>query len=656
MMKKLFVLLLAGAIFSLSVTSVLADEVTGVGNYKAWSTLQEYEKATGEKIEKFDESPMLRVKVAAGELPPVEERIPKEPLVIRPVEEIGQYGGTAWETFPDPTHCRGHYRYFYEENLVCRAPDFKEVLPNIAKDFKVSEDAKTWTFYLRKGMKWSDGAPFTADDFIFGWNEILLNKELYPAVPGQMAIGGEPGKIEKIDDYTFKISFPESYGMFSVNLVTPYFRISYPKHYLKQFHPEYTSMEKIKEMMKKEGFTIWADFFTYKMRPTENPECPTIRAFKVLNTSSDPIQVLSRNPYFWKIDTEGNQLPYIDEIRRYTQKQLEASILLTMAGKIDYTQIVPDTFENYTLLMQNREKGDYHLVKLIFFGTNYGTLRLNMFHKDPVVRKLFRNKQFRIALSVAINRDEINQFLYEGLGNPCQPAPVKGTPWYVPEYKHYYDEYNPEKANQILDELGLKWDKNHEYRLRPDGEKLRFVIYDQQGWPDETTEISGLVKEYWKKIGIEVVVKPMGASLLYPKIETCDFDIICYAANMGYLGEPPALRTDTFPYGSGGAWAQKWALWLESDGKKGEEPPADVKRLYELRGKILAEPSMKKRIELSKEAIKIHTENMWYIGIIDPFTDMIAITVSNRMGNFTGDDTLESSHFSEYSSQWFLRR
>lgn len=654
-MKKLFLLLLAGVIFSLSATSVLAAEVTGVGNYKAWSTLQEYEKTTGEKIEKFGESPMLRVKVASGELSPVEERIPEEPLVIRPVEEIGQYGGTAWEAFPDPVHVRGHYRYFYEENLVCRSPSLTEILPNIAKDFKVSEDVKTWTFYLRKGMKWSDGAPFTADDFIFGWNEVLLNKELYPGVPGQMAIGGKAGKIKKIDDYTFEINFPEPYGMFSVNLVTPYFRISYPQHYLKQFHPAYTAVEKIEEMIKKEGFTIWVDYFTSKMRATENPEVPTIRAFKVLNPASDPIQTLSRNPYFWKIDTQGNQLPYIDEIRRYTQRDSQAITLLALAGEIDYTQMTPTDMETYTLLMQNREEGDYRVVKLIYFGTNYGTLKLNLFHKDPVVRKLFRNLQFRIALSVAINRDEINQFLYQGLGNPSQPTPVKGTPWYVAEYKHYYDEYDLERANRILDEIGLEWDKNHEYRLRPDAKKLRFVIYAMQGWPSEVIEIVGFVKEYWKEIGVEVVIKPLGGSIIWPKYDTADFDIVSYAANMGYLGEPPVLRTDTFPHGGAGLWGD-WIPWLQSDGKEGEEPPADVKRLAELRGMILAEPSMEKRIELTKMAIKIHTENMWYIGIIDPFTGMIACTVSNRMGNFTGADTLESSHFSEYSSQWFLRK
>jgi len=608
MMRKVTITFLIAAISLLGIIPVLAN------GYESYTTLQEYEKATGKRIEKFNEAPMLRVKVAAGELPPVEERLPEEPLVVEPAEEIGEYGG-SWRRPCMGTWDRRGMKDLIAEPLVRWSVNLDKIVPNVVKGWEFSEDAKSITFFLRKGMKWSDGAPFTADDFVFYWNDIALNKELNPVVSAKLSIDGEPGTIEKIDDYTFKLTFSAPYGMIVEVFANRGFpRIYAPKHYLKQFHPQYTSMDEIKKIMKREGYTRWTDFFSAK-NTRYGTGLPVIEAWYPLNEYGEPIQVLTRNPYYWKVDTEGNQLPYIDKVERTLVSDRETIVLKCIAGEVDFYARRLESIENYPIVMQNREKGDYRVILGATIGSNIDAIYFNIFHKDPVLKKLFRDKRFRIALSIAINREEINQLLFKGMATPAQPSPPPGTPWYDEKFSNYYIEYNPEKANKILDEIGLKWDKNHEYRLRPDGKRLRFVNTVLIRLATDVPEME-LVKDYWKKIGIEVVVKPVGPELWYPRIRACEHDVASILANLGFGGCAPISRPETFPVSISCWWAPMWGLWYSSGGKSGEEPPEDVKRLQEIYEEIPKEISLEKRIELQKEALAFHRENLWMIGTV----------------------------------------
>ncbi len=248
------VMILVGAICLIGAVIALAQKEY-VPGAKIYSTLAEYEKFTGKKIEKFHEAPMLRVKVAAGELPPVEERLPEEPMVIEPYEEIGQYGGTWHHATISPTSSLINRRTGYEP-LVRWSCDAMSVIPGVAKEWKISNNGKTYTFYLRKGMKWSDGYPFTADDIVFWYEDILLNKELTPVFPEWLITGKEPVKIEKLDDYTVRFNFTQPQGLLLENLAF-HEEIFYPKHYLKRFLPHYTSKEELEKMAKKEQFKFW---------------------------------------------------------------------------------------------------------------------------------------------------------------------------------------------------------------------------------------------------------------------------------------------------------------------------------------------------------------------------------------------------------------
>ena len=645
-MKKISVLVVAFLVFC-------GMLVFAGGKKEQQTTAPAAEKAA---VAKQKEAPMLAELVAKGELPPLEERLPEEPLVVVPVEEIGQYGGT-WRIATDSasrTFSMTAKRQM--ENLVAWSYDFKEIVPNIAKGWEISEDKRTTTFFLRKGMKWSDGAPFTADDFVFCWNDIRLNREIYPVVPSNYQIAGEPGEMVKTDDYTFSITFAKPYGMFVERLITIHSRLYAPMHFLTQYHPKYTSKDEIEKMMKEDGHTSWSDFLAskwgiFRIGSFDNPGAPNISPW-IPETSSDQLIFNHvRNPYYWKIDTEGNQLPYIDRVQNETQKPTESILLQAIAGDLDFEgQPFRLNDHYYVVLMQNRQKGDYRFAYCPPAGTNHG-FYFNFWHKDPFVRELFRDKRFRVALSHAINREEINQLVFEGMGVLGQSFPPPGLPWHNEELTKVYAEHDVEKANSLLDELGLKWDANREYRLRPNGEPLKFQVLARK-WQTlpETAEI---VMEYWKKVGMDVVVRPTGNRLMIPKVNTGDFDIAAYNINKGRWGVPPVEQTSqVFPLDKSG-WNFEWVNWFNSDGKEGEEPPPDVKRLREIHEEAITTFDAKKRLDLEMEALKIHAENLWDIGTVGGSPKLLFYIAKNNFRNVP--ERMSARHFSEVSPQFFFK-
>jgi len=292
---------------------------------------------------KYNEAPMLKIKVAAGELPPVEERLPEEPLVIPVVEEIGEYGETMHINTLNPG-CwgAGGWQIINFECMLRIAPDGKTILPNLAKDYKLSENGKTLTLYLRKGIRWSDGAPFTADDILFWYEDVILNDELTPVKPKRWSPGGELMKVEKMDDYTVRLHFARSYPLVTIQLARNANRGGFylPKHYLKQFHPRYVPMEKLEKMTEKEGYDYWYQLFNRKRDDGWGGKAgvgyPTLRSH-VLIEKKEEVYIAGRNPYYWKVDPAGNQLPYIDKVVVVgvlsNRELLDGNII---SGQVDY--------------------------------------------------------------------------------------------------------------------------------------------------------------------------------------------------------------------------------------------------------------------------------------------------------------------------------
>jgi len=630
MLRKLIAVSLVVGLCSMEAVAGLAKKMPSPIQY---ATVEEYEGATGKKIEKFSEAPMLRIKVAAGELPPVEERLPEEPVVIMPVEEIGQYGGTwhrAWLGVSDV----GGMQRIVAERIIKFNSDGSKIIPEIAKSWEVSEEGKVFTFYLRKGIRWSDGAPFTAEDIRFWYEDVLLNKELTPIFPSFLIVDGEPGKLEIIDDYTIRFRFKEPYGFFLIQLAGSYTEFCLPKHYLKQFHPRYTPMKKLEEAAKKAGFTHWYQLFGAKLGIT-NPDYPTLTAWRMITDPTATRVIMERNPYYWKVDPAGNQLPYIDRIALDLVENAEMINFKAMTGEIDM-QMRHIQFANYVMLMKNREEGNYQILRWTDAVGAEPLIQLNQTCKDPVLRKLFQNDKFRKALSLAINRDEINEFCYLGTAEPRQASIISGGAYYDPEWEKAYAEYDPQKANALLDEVGLKWDKDHKYRLRPDGKILSLIIeFMPWGpWPDACD----LVKGYWKAIGIKVVLKSEARSLRETRMKANEHQVAIW--HMDRCANWLLFKPVHMIFGIEG-WGTEYSRWYESGGKAGEKPAGDIARLYELWDKIKTATTEKERDRLAREVVNLHKKNIWMIGTVGEL--LCPVVVKNNFRNVPTELIKDSS-------------
>jgi len=379
-----------------------------------YSTIAEYEEATDNEITEFSEAPILAKLVEEGKLPPVEERLPDEPAVVEPIEEIGEYGGTWRHATQSQTSSWVNVRTGYEP-LVRYARDGKTIIPNIVKSWEIRDDGKTYIFYLRKGLKWSDGEPFTADDIMFWYEDILLNEDLTPAFPTWLTVDEQPAKIIKVDEYTVRLEFSKPYGIL-LDWLAQYDTLIPPKHYLKQFHPRYVPKEELERLAKDSGFDFWYQLFSNKNDVALNSELPVLKAWKLASTSQT-VAVLERNPYYWKIDPAGNQLPYID--KRVVDILPDADVLnmQTLAGNFDAQLEFLDP-GNFTVFKEGEETDNYRLLRWKRGESGFALFPYQIIENDPYLTSLLHNREFRLALSLAINREEINEIVYLGLAIP----------------------------------------------------------------------------------------------------------------------------------------------------------------------------------------------------------------------------------------------
>jgi len=581
----------------------------------------EKEKIVEVKEVSTRQAPMLQELVKAGKLPPLEDRLPVAPLVREPVEEIGQYGGTWRRVGVGPGE--GwilNSRLSYEALVRWKGPtDVSEVVANVARAWEVSRDAAEFTFHLREGMKWSDGEPFTADDFIFYYENVLLNEDLTPVFPKLLRdpVNDKPAVFEKIDDYTLKITFASSYGLFMQILAGPSYQgmpDGHPGHYMKQFHPNYVEKAELDKMVKDAEFDNWWELYNNRA-DWPNPERPHIWPWLPKQVPPAIPVTAERNPYYWKVDPEGNQLPYIDRVSFDVVENADMLNMKAVAGEVDM-QFRHIMWQNYPLFVENAAKGDYRVMKWKLAEGSNAVLPLNLNHKDPGKRELYQNRDFRIALSLAINRDEINEFCYMGMGTPRQQAVIGECPYFKPEHATRYAEYDPDRANELLDEIGLTERDEEGFRKKLDGEKLTITIEYAPifgPWADLTQ----MVCEDWKEIGIRAIPKEEARSLYS---ERCDegheMDIGIWTADR--CATPLVEPLYFWPIRSGTPCsnARDWYDWYTTSGETGEEPPPEVKRQYELYGKIKGATSDRERDEYAQEFFDNASEQVWYIGVV----------------------------------------
>lgn len=584
--------------------------------------LSEYSRLTGKRISKFDEAPRLKQLVNAGKLPPVEKRLPDDPIVVIPWEKPGKYGGTWNRAWTGPAD-RPQADWFMLEYLMVYDPGAKNLYPNILERIDMSQDGKVFTVTIRKGLKWSDGTPVTTEDVRFFYEDVLLNNELVPTFPTDLRAGGKPMVVEIIDQHTFRIKFEVPYPLFKLVLASK--RASWgtrgimlPAHYLKQFHPKYTSREKLVELAKANGYERWDQYFWAlgdHNAHISNPNLPILGPWKLKEITDNKLHV-ERNPYYWKIDPEGKQLPYIDEIVFWTVQNSELVLLKALAGEIDMQARFFD-IDNYSLLVANAAKGGYNVIPWKRAIGSEVTLWINQTVKDPVLREIFRDVRFRQALSLAINREEINELVYYGLCEPRQASFVSGVKFYDPEWEKTFSEYDPKKANKLLDEMGLTKRDREGIRLRPDGQPLVLLIeFSSDNVGSAGMKTLEMIAKYFREIGIKAELKPMERSLYITRCNGGEpaVGVWFFDRNKYPLTDPGRLLGTVYD----GPWAPLYGQWYATGGKGGEEPPdgSDFRKIYDLYEKVKMAIDENERDKLFREIINIHKKNLWFIGTV----------------------------------------
>jgi peptide/nickel transport system substrate-binding protein len=335
------------------------------------------------------------------------------------------------------------------------------------------------------------------------------------------------------------------------------------------------------------------------------------------------------------VDTAGNQLPYIDELRAVRVADTEAQLLKTIAGELDWSNLgFNGGVANLPLIIENQENGEYRLAYGTWMPNSFSNIMFNYNHPDPARKELYNDVRFRQALSVAINREELIKLVWKGAVFASQVAPLYGPPYHgESDLFKSFTQFDPDLANQLLDEIGLTERDAQGFRMGLDGKEMLLIISANTAWPPETPDVMELVRGYWEKVGINATVQPEAGDLWSARHNGGEHDLSARGAHFGGGPVHPTLNGNTFALG-GWQWAPEWALWLDSKGEKGVEPPDDVKRIRELRELILGEPDEAKRIAMTMEVFEIHMKNIWSIGLVvdDPKINQQTI-VRNRVRN-----------------------
>ncbi|MCC6803167.1 MAG: ABC transporter substrate-binding protein [Anaerolineae bacterium] len=620
----------------------------------------------------YSQSPMLDAQVDSGALPPVSERLPANPAVVTPFNEVGKYGGTMRVGFTGTNPGWGGLWYIAGwENLVSWAPDFSGIVPNIAESWEVSDDVREYTFHLREGMKWSDGVDFTADDIMFYIDDVLFNEELTAGGPTADWLpreGAADFKAEKIDDYAVKFTFASPNGTFLYTLATWSGRhiTWFPKHYLSQFHITYNP-DGIDELVAaEEGVENWVGLFNRKASgPTDdtnnywnNLDRPLLFPWVPTSVLGGNTQMtMARNPYYWKVDTEGNQLPYIDEIVGISYQDNEGRTLAMINGDLDYVKdpggppervLYYDAMDNGAPIKISAAPGDQGVSNTIHFNRTID---------DPVLADIFANKDFRIGMSYAINRPEIIEIVQFGQGEPAQASPLPSSPLYHEQLATQYTEYDVDLANEYLDKVIP--DRGADgYRLRPDGQPLSLVFSVSNDLSYGTTwvQTAELLIGYWDAVGVKVTLNAMANDQFVENKENNNLQVTLYtgeggAGLTGILDPRYYIPGEYF-----GMFGNAWYYWRTNSAEAVTvEMPQEMLDYRAAWENVLAQPTQELQIAEMAKVLQSAADNFWALGIARPAPGFQPYNA--RLGNQPDEwiaGWIEGVQKIKYPEQWYI--
>ncbi|HEX7629711.1 MAG TPA: ABC transporter substrate-binding protein, partial [Candidatus Methylomirabilis sp.] len=563
---------------------------------------------------------------------------------------VGKYGGTWRRAFTGPADAENGNRIVSTDKILFWDYTATKVMPCVAKDWKVSDDGKVVIIFLRKGMKWSDGHPFTADDFVFWHEDVYLNKDLQPTPHPDFMVNGKLGRLYKRDDYTVVFEFPEANYLF-VDILAGSTSIGggqatqqfggrtmgayMPAHYLKQFHPKYSSKEELDKKAKAAGFDGWLSYLKSRWDWRLNPELPVLAPWKTVTPINTPTWVLERNPFYYGIDSQGNQLPYIDRISMALAENLEVVNLRAIAGQFDL-QERHTGLSKLPVFLENRAKGNYDVHLDPALNGSDATLQINhAYEADPEIATWLHTRDFRRALALGIDRDQLNETFWLGVGTPGSVAPAESVPYSPgPEWRKKWSTHNPKQANEFLDKLGLTKKDGEGYRLRTDGKgRIRLELMTVAGAFIPHTQICEMIKQQWKQIGIDADVKEVERNLSYARIANNEQHISIWpndGTEVIYLFPRHALPLDPVEALLG----YPIARWYASNGQQGKEPSdPQLKKALEM-FRSAAGKKAPERVKIAQEIWKIIVDEQISIGTVGQSPAVMGVrVVSKRLGN-----------------------
>ena len=606
MKRRLTVCGLATLCLTLGFASYAQDDAASRGYEnpqwpRAW--FEPMKTASELGIERFSQSPYLEGKG----LPPVAERLPDDPVVATPLAGNGVYGGTAnitfteWLTFPNV------------EPPLSISADMRTFLPNLAETWRVSEDGRRITLKLRKGIKWSDGVPLTSDDFLFVFNDLFLNEEYSPVTDRNM-VGG---RAIKIDDLTFRYEFEQPHPLF-VNLLAQYgnFLVA-PKHYYRNFHPSYISRGRLRQRIAQEGFTSWMQYIgeCRRGRIEQSADAPTLDAHRMVSRTPRLVRY-ERNPYYFKVDPQGRQLPYIDAVESLDVNDKQVLTAMASTGQLDFSSYEMRT-QDIPLLKLGERTG---IIKVHVWKRLHSSdvvIQPNFNYEDQRLRDLYWDIRFRIALSIAINRQEMNEIIYFGRGTPRQVTAHPSSVFFVPAFATAHAEYDPDRARALLDELGVVDIDDDGLREYPDGSPLTITL-EFIDWETPKGITLELVAAYWREVGIDLRLKVVDSNLQSARAQAGEMQMTAWHADRVTDILLPLQPDWWVPRRAGWDMAMwnLWARWHQTNGELGEEPPPIMKRLQGWAEEMRTTMDDARRLEVGHKILATHAENLWNIGTV----------------------------------------
>lgn len=575
------------------------------------------------------ETPSLAGDVQAGKVPPIVQRLPAQPLIVQ-AQAGARSGGEINMLMASARDVRmmvvyGNARLVaYDENL--------QLKPDLLEKIDV-EQGRIFTLHLRKGHRWSDGHPFTTEDFRYWWEDVANNKELSLSGPPQdMLVDGEPPQIDIIDPQTIRYTWKQPNANFlpSIAGASPMW-IFRPAHYLRKFHLKYAEPKALEEAIEKERAGTWARLHNKldDLYRNENRDLPRLDPWIPISRPPTQRFLFVRNPYYHRVDSNGVQLPYLD---RVILNIASGSLipLKTGSGEADL-QARYLRFDNFTFLKQGAKQYGFDVRLWQTARGSHMALFPNLSVTDPVWRKLVRDVRFRRALSMAIDREEINEVLFLGLAIPANNTVLPASPLFKPEYQKQWAQFDLDAANKLLDEIGLTNRDQRGLRTLPDGRPLT-VIVETAGENTEETDVLQLLHDSWLKIGVKLYSKPQSRDILRNRVFSGDALMSVWTGLENGVPQPTSSPQELAPTSQVHLQWPKWGQYFDTGGRNGE--PIDIdwgKRLMELLHKWERSASTEEQTAIWHEMLQINTDQVTSIGIVAGVPQ--PVVVNNKLKN-----------------------